>query len=255
MTGLEWHGVRFLRADGALVWRTPPGHSRPRSIPTDSRGYRGYTHHPGALRHPDSPEIAQERAITILSEMPVVRLLVREGAVHGALGINSRSGGPVLLLARAVILAAGSGGQIFANTNDTSDTTGDSYALALEAGVPLRDMEFVQFYPTMMPSPAHATAFSPLFGEGAVLRNLNGERFMLRYDPANADMATRDVMSRGSSGRSKQTRAFKEAYTWTAPPSPNRRLSASPPRWRTCCVPTLSIRLGTGWWFRPRPTS
>jgi len=94
-----------------------------------------------------------------------------------------------------VILAAGGGGRVYSRSNNTFDITGDAYALAYQAGATLRDMEFVQFYPTMMFSPLKVTISSPLFGEGAFLRNARGERFMGTYDPAG-DMATRDIMTR-----------------------------------------------------------
>jgi succinate dehydrogenase/fumarate reductase flavoprotein subunit len=84
---------------------------------------------------------------------------------------------------------------VYDRTNNTADVTGDGYALALEAGARLVDMEFVQFYPTMAYKPVKVPVSSPLFGDGAVLRNKNLERFMARYDPAG-DMATRDIMSR-----------------------------------------------------------
>ncbi len=192
--GLQKYGVRLLHLDGSLVRRTPPGHSRPRSIPTDPEGCTHATR--GLAITLPLLRSAQESGITLLSELSVYRLLVRDGVACGALALDNRSGTSVKLRAKAVVLAAGGGGHLFANTNNTADMTGDSFALALEAGVPLRDMEFVQFYPTMMSQPARVTASTPLFGDGAVLRNRHGERFMARYDPKNGDMATRDVMSR-----------------------------------------------------------
>lgn len=191
--GLEGHGVTFSRADGALVRRRPPGHSRHRQLPTvvpdgQNNSLKGLTITLPLLK------AAQARGVTTLSDLPVHRLLVRDGTVYGAIAVHADSGEPVALLARSVILAAGGGGRLFANTNNTADVTGDAYAMALEAGVPLRDMEFVQFYPTRMVSPAHRSVSSGLFGEGAVLRNRHGERFMSRYYP-EGDMANRARMS------------------------------------------------------------
>lgn len=191
--GLERHGMVLSRSGESLIRRTPPGHSRPRSIPTDLGGYAHATR--GLSITLPLLKSAQDAGVTVLSQMPVHQLLVHDGAVCGALALDAESGEPAALLSRAVVLASGGGGHLFSHTNNTLDMTGDSYALALEAGVPLRDMEFVQFYPSQMTSPAHANVSSPLFGEGAVLRNRHGERFMSRYDPAG-DMATRDVMSR-----------------------------------------------------------
>ena len=190
---LEDYGVRLLRHDGSLVRRIPPGHSRPRSIPTDLRGYphgaRGLSISIPLL------EIAQRRGIRIMSHMPVAKLMVKEGTVCGATALDIRSGEWVKISAKALILAAGGGGCLFEHTNNTPDMTGDAFALAMDAGVPLRDMEFVQFYPTRAVSPVRTNISSPLFAEGAVLRNCSGERFMPSYDP-QAEMTTRDVMSR-----------------------------------------------------------
>ncbi|HOG18603.1 MAG TPA: FAD-dependent oxidoreductase [Syntrophales bacterium] len=190
---LEQYGVRLLRSDGSLVRRTPPGHSRPRSIPTDLRDFAHATR--GLSITVPLAESARERGIRILTQTPVQRLLVRDGVVCGALAVEASTGRPILVSATAVILAAGGGGRLFVQTNNTLDMTGDSFSLALEAGAALRDMEFIQFYPTRAISPVHTNISSPLFGEGAVLRNSLGERFMPRYDP-KADMATRDVASR-----------------------------------------------------------
>ena len=190
---LEQYGVRLLRSQGSLVRRTPPGHSRPRSIPTDLKDFAHGTR--GLSITVPLAESARQRGIRIFRQAPVQRILVKDGAVCGALAVEAGTGRPFLISAAAVILAAGGGGRLFARTNNTLDMTGDSFSLALEAGAALRDMEFVQFYPTRSISPVHTNISSPLFGEGAVLRNSLGERFMPRYDP-KADMATRDVTSR-----------------------------------------------------------
>ena len=114
----------------------------------------------------------------------------------------------MIFRAGCVILSTGGGGRIFRKTNNTRDITGDSYRLALNAGATLRDMEFVQFYPTMMFSPIKVTVSSPLFGEGAFLRNVSGDRFMSNYDE-KGDMATRDIMSRAVFNEVKEGRGDK----------------------------------------------
>jgi fumarate reductase (CoM/CoB) subunit A len=92
-------------------------------------------------------------------------------------------------------MATGGGGRLYSRNNNTSEMTGDSYSLALGAGAILKDMEFVQFYPTMLSKPVKIPLSNSLFGDGAVLRNSEGERFMLRHAPQAGDMATRDKMS------------------------------------------------------------
>ncbi|MGH9520716.1 MAG: L-aspartate oxidase, partial [Terriglobales bacterium] len=126
-----------------------------------------------------------------------VGLQQREGRVTGVLH-RDQSGGPAVVTAtRAVLLATGGLGQLYRDTTNPPVATGDGVALALQAGATLADMEFVQFHPTAL-----ALAGAPRFllsealrGEGAILRNPAGERFMLRYHAA-AEMAPRDVVAR-----------------------------------------------------------
>lgn len=191
--GLESYGVKFSKINGEYVRRTPPGHSRPRQIPTmlDSMGY----HTRGLSITLPLREAAMRAGIRFMEKTPVVKLLHDADGVYGAVGINIDKSEHCEITAKAVILATGGAGMVYDRTNNTSDVTGDGYALALEAGARLVDMEFVQFYPTMAYKPVKIPVSSPLFGDGAVLRNKNLERFMGKYDPAG-DMATRDIMSR-----------------------------------------------------------
>jgi len=96
-----------------------------------------------------------------------------------------------------VILAAGGGASLFAANNNTADVSCDSYGLAYEAGAVLRDMEMVQFYPSMMYEPFRVTISNPLFGDGAVMKNSLGEQFLFRYSDSG-NRATRDVMARAA---------------------------------------------------------
>ena len=88
-----------------------------------------------------------------MEDTPIVKLALYDGMVCGAVGLDVKGERVLFLRAKAVILASGGGGQLFALTDNTRDVTGDSYALALEAGATVRDMEFVQFFPTMMTRP------------------------------------------------------------------------------------------------------
>jgi succinate dehydrogenase/fumarate reductase flavoprotein subunit len=133
--------------------------------------------------------------VNVIDYAPIVKLLVRDGHIIGAIAISKKSGSILVFRTNVVILASGGGGMIFSKSSNTKDITGDSFALAYDVGALLRDMEFVQFYPTMMFSPIKVTISSPLFGEGAFLRNVMGERFMENYDKMG-DMATRDIMIR-----------------------------------------------------------
>ena len=188
----EW-GVRFVRSGGELVRRTPPGHRHPRGIPVDSSAHP--TTLAGLAVTFPLRATAERRGVRFLDDTPVVRLLLREGRVCGALAVDLQQRRPMLLMAPAVIVAAGGAGRLYTNTNNTRGICGDSYGLLLEAGATLRDMEFVQFYPCQLTSPFRAALSTAVFADGAVLRNRHGERFMYHYDPVNEERATRDVMS------------------------------------------------------------
>jgi succinate dehydrogenase/fumarate reductase flavoprotein subunit len=191
---LEGYGVPFVRVKGELRRQLDPGHSSPRCVSVQAGDY------PKAIQGLSItlPLLKQvvSRGVRLIERTPVIQLLVEEGQVCGAIGLDIGGRRAMVLQAKAVVLACGGGGQIFALTDNTLDVSGDSYALALEAGATLRDMEFVQFYPAWMTSPLKAIIPPRLFAQGAVLRNKAGERFMPRYDPDRAEMATRDVMSR-----------------------------------------------------------
>jgi succinate dehydrogenase/fumarate reductase flavoprotein subunit len=191
---LEHYGVKFSKSNGDYVRRTPPGHSYPRQIPTVNDA--GSYHTRGLTITIPLRDAAKRAGIAFLEKTSVIELLCdADSGVCGAVGISSGMSELIRISAKAVILATGGAGMIYERTNNTADVTGDGYGLALEAGASLVDMEFVQFYPTMAFKPVKVPISSPLFGDGAVLRNKDLDRFMTRYDPAG-DMATRDVMSR-----------------------------------------------------------
>jgi len=191
---LEGYGVPFVRVEGELRRQLAPGNSSPRCVSVQAGD------HPQATQGLSItlPLLKQvvSRGVRLIERTPVFQLLVEEGQVCGAIGLDVEGQRAMVLQAKAVVSACGGGGQIFALTDNTLDVSGDSYALALEAGATLRDMEFVQFYPSCMTSPLKTIIPTRLFAQGAVLRNKAGERFMPRYDPDRAEMATRDVMSR-----------------------------------------------------------
>ncbi|MBN2286307.1 MAG: FAD-binding protein [Tissierellales bacterium] len=191
---LSNYGVRFKKNDKDYITKRPPGHSISRSFPTDIA--KVPYHNRGLAILQPLLERVIEKQINILDNMMVIRLLKKQNCVIGALAINKKENEDefVIIKSKVTILAAGGGGNVFSKTNNTRDITGDSYCLALEAGAELRDMEYIQFYPTMMYYPLKVTISNPLFGEGAVLRNIEGEEFMKRYS-ASDNMATRDCMA------------------------------------------------------------
>ena len=188
----EW-GVRLLRFEGELVRRTPPGHRYARGIPIDNSAFSVGL---GGLSITLPLRATADRlGVRFLDDTPVIRLALQDGEVCGAVAVDLERDELVAIGARSIVVAAGGGGRIFANTNNIRGICGDSYGLLLEAGAVLKDMEFVQFYPCQMTTPFKTVVPSPMFADGAVLRNRHGERFMQRYDPVNQDMATRDVMA------------------------------------------------------------
>lgn len=191
---LSRYGVVFGRDQAEHLLRgQPPGHTRRRSVRAESdhlpQNARGQSLTLPLLQY------GQQMGITFLDRTPIVQLVARHSALQGAVAVDEANERYVYIRARAVVMAAGGTGQIFASTNNTADITGDSYALALGAGASLRDMEFPQFYPNWGINPFRATVSTVLMGDGAVLRNAHRDRFMPRYYPDAKDMATRDQTS------------------------------------------------------------
>ena len=138
---------------------------------------------------------SQTHGVTVHNEVFIQKLLFTGNRYCGAAGYDIANGKPLIFHAKAVVLATGGCGKIFKITSNGFASTGDGFGLALDAGVPLEDMEFVQFHPTgiyglgiLVSEAARA--------EGGVLRNKAGERFMERYAPTLKDLAPRDLISR-----------------------------------------------------------
>jgi succinate dehydrogenase / fumarate reductase flavoprotein subunit len=135
------------------------------------------------------------RAVKIYDEVFASSLLFSENRCCGLETYNIATGEPEIFHAKAVLLATGGCGRIFKTTSMSFAATGDGFQLAFDAGIPLEDMEFVQFHPTgihdlgiLISEAARA--------EGGILRNNTGERFMERYAPTLKDLAPRDIISR-----------------------------------------------------------
>ena len=139
---------------------------------------------------------ATDLGVRIRDDIYVTRLLVHEGRIFGAYGFDVEDGTRDVLLADAVILAAGGHTRIWRRSSSRRDeNTGDAMRLAADAGCRLRDMELVQFHPTGMIWPedsAGTLVTEAVRGEGGILRNADGERFMESYDPERLELSTRD---------------------------------------------------------------
>ncbi|WP_125776060.1 FAD-dependent oxidoreductase [Antribacter gilvus] len=156
--------------------------------------------------------------VPILDSVYVTRILVRDGAVFGAYGFDLTDGTRYLIHADAVILAAGGHNRIWRRTSSRRDeNTGDSFRLAVEAGARLRDPELVQFHPSgiLEPENAAGTLISEAArGEGGLLRNALGERFMERYDPERMELSTRDRVALAAYTEIKEGRGTAKGGVW-----------------------------------------
>jgi succinate dehydrogenase / fumarate reductase flavoprotein subunit len=135
------------------------------------------------------------RDIHVYEEYFAWRLVVGDEGCRGVLAWDLVRGGVKALAAKAVILATGGSGRVYHGSTNAHACTGDGMAMALRAGLPLEDMEFVQFHPTTL-FPRGLLVTEAVRGEGGLLVNADGERFMSRYAPEAMELASRDVVSR-----------------------------------------------------------
>jgi succinate dehydrogenase / fumarate reductase flavoprotein subunit len=186
---LERWGMRFAREpDGRLSQRYFGAHTFRRTA------FAGdYT---GLEVQRTLVQRARLLAIPIMDTVYVTRILARDGEAFGAYGFDLADGSRYVVHADAVILAAGGHTRIWRqNSSRRDENTGDSFRLAVTAGARIRDPELVQFHPSGLlgPGDAAGTLVSEAArGEGGVLRNQLGERFMERYDPERMELSTRD---------------------------------------------------------------
>src|SRR5690242_3752484 len=193
--------VRELEAWGALFDRTPDGRILQRNF-----GGHKYPRlaHVGDRTGLEMIRTLQDHAIhqgiDVHMECTVLRLFTDGGRIAGALGYDRERGRFKLYRARAIILATGGVGRAYAITSNSWEYTGDGHALAYDAGAALQDMEFVQFHPTGMiwpPSVRGILVTEGVRGEGGVLRNKDGRRFMFDDVPENYRSQTADNEEEG----------------------------------------------------------
>ena len=192
--------VRELEQWGALFDRTPEGDIL-------QRAFGGHSFkrlcHVGDRTGLEMIRTLQDRGVQmgfdVYMECAVTRLLTDGDRVCGAFGYWRENGRFVVFRAKAVVLATGGIGKAWRITSNSWEYTGDGMALAYDAGAELQDMEFVQFHPTGMVWPPGVQGIlvtEAVRGEGGVLKNRLGERFMERYDPKQMELSTRDVVAR-----------------------------------------------------------
>jgi succinate dehydrogenase / fumarate reductase flavoprotein subunit len=186
---LERYGMQFAREeDGRISQRYFGAHTFRRTA--FAGDYTGLEIQRTLVRQ------AERVRVPILDTVYVTRLLVRDNVVFGAYGFDLENGTRYIIHADAVILAAGGHTRIWRRTSSRRDeNTGDAFRLAVEAGARIRDAELVQFHPSglLAPEDAAGTLVSEAArGEGGILLNALGERFMSRYDPERMELSTRD---------------------------------------------------------------
>ncbi len=195
--GMPWS----RRADGGIDQRPFGGHSYPRATyAADKTGFfEMQTLYDALQRHTDK--------FTRYDEWFVTAILKSQGKFAGLSAVNLATGEMTLMRAKALIIATGGAGRIFGFTTYAHSVTGDGLAMAYRAGLPLKDMEFLQFHPTgLIPSGILMT--EACRGEGGYLRNSKGERFMERYAPNKMELAPRDMVSRSEITEIEEGRGF-----------------------------------------------
>jgi succinate dehydrogenase / fumarate reductase flavoprotein subunit len=192
--------VRELEQWGALFDRTEKGEIL-------QRAFGGHTFkrlcHVGDRTGLEMIRTLQDRGvqqgIDVYMECTVTRLLTDSGRIAGAFAYWRETGRLIVFKARSIVIATGGIGKAWRVTSNSWEYTGDGMALAYEAGAELIDMEFVQFHPTGMVWPPGVQGIlvtEAVRGEGGILRNKLGERFMEKYDPKRMELSTRDVVAR-----------------------------------------------------------
>ncbi|MBZ9639990.1 fumarate reductase/succinate dehydrogenase flavoprotein subunit [Streptomyces sp. PSKA30] len=238
---LETWGALFDRTkDGRISQRNFGGHEYPRLAHVGDRTglelIRTLQQKIVALQQEDHRETGDyESRLKVFQECTVTRVLKDGGKVSGVFAYERESGRFFVLEAPAVVIATGGIGKSFKVTSNSWEYTGDGHALALLAGAPLLNMEFVQFHPTGMvwpPSVKGILVTESVRGDGGVLRNSDGKRFMFDYIP--------DVF------KEKYAETEDEADRWYEDPDNNRRPPELLPRDEVARAINAEVKEGRG---------
>ena len=202
--------VRELEQWGALFDRTTDGNIL-------QRAFGGHTFkrlcHVGDRTGLEMIRTLQDRGVNlgidVYMECAITRLLKDGERVAGAFGYWRETGRFIIFKAKSIVICTGGIGKAWRITSNSWEYTGDGMALAYDAGAELMDMEFVQFHPTGMVWPPGVQGIlvtEAVRGEGGILTNKNGERFMQGYDPEKMELSTRDVVARAIYTEAKEGR-------------------------------------------------
>ncbi len=198
---LEHWGCPWSRdPDGRVATRTFGGMSTPRTLfAADKTGFH--------MLHALFQTSLKYDRIVRYDEQFVTSLIVHDGAVRGVTAIDLHTGKLLPIYGRAVIICTGGAGKVFRFTTNASIKTGDGMAMAYRAGVPLKDMEFVQYHPTGLPGSGILITEASR-AEGGYLYNREGDRFLSNYVPTKMELGPRDLLSRAIIEEMEAGRAF-----------------------------------------------
>jgi len=193
---LEHFGMPFDRnADGTIYQRPFGGHTANYGEKPVQRACAAADRTGHAMLHTLYQQNVKARTQFFVEWMALDLIRDAEGDVVGVTALEMETGEVHILQGKTVLLATGGAGRIFAASTNAFINTGDGLGMAARAGIPLEDMEFWQFHPTGVHN-AGVLLTEGCRGEGAILRNADGERFMERYAPTLKDLAPRDFVSR-----------------------------------------------------------
>ena len=203
---LEHYGMPFDRnPDGTLYQRPFGGHSANFGEKSIQRACAAADRTGHAMLHTLYQQNVRARTQFFVEWMALDLIRDADGDVLGVTALEMETGEAMILQAKATLFATGGAGRIFAASTNAFINTGDGLGMAARAGIPLEDMEFWQFHPTGVAG-AGVLITEGVRGEGGILLNCNGERFMERYAPNLKDLASRDVVSRSMDQEIKEGR-------------------------------------------------
>ena len=194
-------GTKFDKVEGKYKTALEAAHQRPRIL-------RAHGDATGAeIERSLSEKVINEKKIKIKENILVIDIITEHHTCYGLLALDSNTNEIIAYLATATILASGGAGQLFSNTTNPDVATGDGIAMAYRGGVKVTDLEFIQFHPTALyhqGSPKFLIS-EAVRGEGAILKNINGESFMHSYHSL-AELAPRDIVARAIFDQMKKTK-------------------------------------------------
>ncbi|HZK40211.1 MAG TPA: L-aspartate oxidase [Atribacterota bacterium] len=194
-------GTKFDKIEGKFQTTLEAAHQRPRILHAqgDATG--------AEIERSLSEKARKEDSIKIDENLLVIDILTENNVCYGLLTLNNKTSEFAAYLAKYTILASGGLGQLFSNTTNPAVATGDGIAMAYRGGAKVTDLEFIQFHPTALfhqGSPKFLIS-EAVRGEGAILKNINGESFMHSYHPL-AELAPRDIVARAIIDQMKKTK-------------------------------------------------